>query len=134
MWVARATSSADSMSRTWISDTVVFARRRTLMNSLLSARVCRYTPSNYYLKARGRRSEKKIPKSVGVRSQYCFTPVLTRKESEQDPSYITVPVISLWKKTTKLRSLGGQPIFSRSWKRPCLLTRSNSLIRSMKAR
>ena len=29
------------------------------------------------------------------------------KGSEQDPSYMTVPFMSLWKETTKLLSLGG---------------------------
>lgn len=33
-----------------------------------------------------------------------------------------------------LRSIGGQPILSRTWNRPSLLTRSNAFVRSMKAR
>lgn len=39
----------------------------------------------------------------------------------------------LWKDSINLCSLGGQPIFGRILKRPTLLTRSNPLVRSMKA-
>ena len=51
VWFAMAASSANSMSRTRISDTFVFTRRREMLNSLPSVRVCRYTPSDDDLKA-----------------------------------------------------------------------------------
>ena len=38
VWIARAASSANSMSRTRISNTFVFARRRAMLNSLPSSR------------------------------------------------------------------------------------------------
>ena len=44
----------------------------------------------------------------------------------------TVPFVSVWKDSIMLCSLGGQPIFGRTLKRPCLLTRSNALVRSIK--
>ena len=50
MWVARAASSANSISCTRISDTFAFARRREMLNSWPSVRVCRYTPSDDDLK------------------------------------------------------------------------------------
>ena len=84
------------MSRSKISD--LFSLREGLRY--------RYTPSNDDLKARDRRS-KKIPKSVGARRQPCSKPLLMRKGSDQDASYMTVPFMPSWKETTKLRSLGG---------------------------
>ena len=39
----------------------------------------------------------------------------------------------LMKGSDEAVQLGGQSIFFSSWNRPCLLTRSNALVRSMKA-
>ena len=70
VWVARAASSANSMSRTRISDSFVFALRHAMLNSLPSVRLCRYTSSDDDLTAWDR-SEKNIPKSVKARTQLC---------------------------------------------------------------
>ena len=51
MWVARVTSSANSMSRTRISDTSVCAKACNVEQFRQSVRVCRYTPSDDELKA-----------------------------------------------------------------------------------
>ena len=76
-----------------------------------------------------------MPKSVGARTHPCFTPLLTGKGSEEEPSYWTVPFISSWKEVIILRSFGGggHPILCRSMNRPDLPTRSNALVRSIKA-
>ena len=48
-----------------------------------------------------------MPKSVGARTHPSLTPLLMGKGSEEEPSYRTVPFISLWKEVIILRSLGG---------------------------
>ena len=72
-----------------------------MLNSFPSVRLCRYTLSDDDLKARNRRSKKKIPKGVEAKTQPCFTLLLMGKGSEQDPSYMTF--LSSWKETTKMR-------------------------------
>ena len=76
-----------------------------------------------------------MPKSVGARTHPCLTPLLMGKGSEEEPSYWTVPFISSWKKVIILSSLGrgGHPILCRCMNRPDLLTRWNTLVRSIKA-
>ena len=76
---------------------------------------------------------KKIPKSVGARTQPCLTPLWISNGSEELPLNCTVPPVSVWKDSTMLCSLGGQPIFGRILNRPSRLTRSNAFVRSMKA-
>ena len=74
-----------------------------------------------------------MPKSVGARTQPCFTPLLIGKGSKEEPSYCTVPCIFSWNYVMILRSVGEHPILCRSVNRPDLLTRSNALVKSMKA-
>ena len=76
---------------------------------------------------------KKVPKSIGARTQPCLTPLRISNYSEKLSLNCTVPFVSLWKDSIMLCSLGGQPIFGRTLKRLSLLTRSNALARSMKA-
>ena len=76
---------------------------------------------------------KKVPKSIGARTQPCLTPLRISNGSEKLPLNCAVPFLSVWKYTIMLCSLGGQPIFGRTLKRLSLLTRSNALVRSMKA-
>ena len=76
---------------------------------------------------------KKTPKSVAARTQPCLTPLRSLSGSEGLTLNCTVPFESEWKDSTMLCSLGGQPIFGRNLKRPSLLTRSNTLVRSTKA-
>ena len=52
-------------------------------------------------------TKEKIPKSVGARTQPCFTPLLIGNGSEDDPSYRTVADMHVWKDTIIFRSLGG---------------------------
>ena len=66
-----------------------------------------------------------MPKSVGARTQPCLTPMRISNGSEELPLNGTVPFVSVWKHSIMLCSLGGQPIFGRTLKRPSLLTRSN---------
>ena len=74
-----------------------------------------------------------MPKSVGARTQPCLTPLQISNGSEELQLNCTVPFVSVWKDSIMLCTLGGQPIFGRTLKRPSLLTRSNALVRSMKA-
>ena len=76
---------------------------------------------------------KKIPKNVAARTQPCLTPLRISSGSEGLTLNCTVPFESEWKDSIMLCSLGGQPIFGRNLKRPSLLTRSNTLVRSTKA-
>ena len=55
------------------------------------------------------------------------------KGAEVLPSNCTVACMLSWKDLIKLCSFGGHPIFRRMLKRPSLLTRSNALVRYMKA-
>ena len=75
----------------------------------------------------------KVPKSIGARTQPCLTPLRILNGSEKLPLNCTVPFVSVWKYSIMLCSLGGQPIFGGTLNRPSLLTRSNALVRSMKA-
>ena len=77
--------------------------------------------------------KKKMPKRVGASTQPCFTPFLSGKGPEAEPSYWTVPCISSWKDVIILRSLDGHPILCRRVNRPFLLIRSKALVRSIKA-
>ena len=72
----------------------------------------------------GKEEEKKIPKSVGAKTQPCFTPLFIH-----GAPHAFVVGDNQW-----LRSLEEHPIFSKSWNRPFLITRSNTLVRSIKAR
>ena len=47
-------------------------------------------------KAWDKRREIKIQKSVGAKTQPCFTPLLIGKESEVDPTKDTVPLMFSW--------------------------------------
>ena len=76
---------------------------------------------------------KKIPKSVGARTQPCMTPLRISYGSEELPLNCTVLFVSVWKDSIMLCSLGGQPIFGRIFNMPSLLTRSNAFVRSTKA-
>ena len=122
MWVATAASSAYSMSLMRTLRTFVLALRRTRLKSLLSLM------SNACFSNR----PKKIPTIVGERTQPCLTPLRISNGSMELPLKCTVPFVSVWKDSIVLCSLGGQPIFGRTLKRPSLLTRSNALVGSMK--
>ena len=74
-----------------------------------------------------------VPKSIGARTQPCLTLLRISNGSEKLPLICTVPFVSVWKYSIMLCSLGGQPIFGGTLNRPSLLTRSNALVRSMKA-
>ena len=67
-----------------------------------------------------------MPKSIGARMQPCLTPLRILNGSEELPLNCTVPFVSVWKDSIMLCSLGGQPIFGRTLKRPSMLTRSNA--------
>ena len=132
MWVATAASSANSTSLIRTSRTFVLALRRARLKSLPSERV-RRIPSIVVSKTCFSNRPKKVPKSIGARTQPCLTPLRISNGSEELPLNCTVPFVSVWKYSIMLCSLGGQPIFGRTLKRPSLLTRSNALVRSMKA-
>jgi hypothetical protein len=70
--------------------TFVVEGSRARLNSLPSDLVCIYMPYVDKSKAYDRSKEKKIPNRVGARTQPCFIPLLTGKEVEEDPSYLTV--------------------------------------------
>ena len=76
------------------------------------------------VKGVGQEEEKKIPKSVGAKTQPCFTPLFIH-----GAPHAFVVGDNHW-----LMSVEEHPIFSRSWNRPSLITRSNALVRSIKAR
>ena len=69
----------------------------------------------------------KVSKSIGARTQPCLTLLRVSNGSEKLSLNCTVPFVSVWKDSIMLCSLGGQPIFGRTLKRPSLLTRSNDL-------
>ncbi len=127
VWAVRAASSANSISLIRTLCTLVFARRRARLKRLPSLLVRMKTPSSDWLKAWRSSREKKMPKSVGARTQPCFTPLRIGKGSEDEPSYWTVPFISSWKDVTIFRSLGGHLILCNRVKRPFLLTEVEGL-------
>ena len=57
---------------------------------------------------------KKIPKRVEARSQPCLTPLQISIGSDELPLNCTVALVSVWKDTILLCSLGGQSIFGRT--------------------
>ena len=113
--------------------TFVLVLRRARLKSLLSERVRKYIPSVVVSNTCFSNRPKKLPKSIGARTQPCLTPLRISNVSEKLPLICTVPFLSVWKDSIMLCNLGGQPIFGRTLKRPSLLTRSNALVRSMKA-
>ena len=129
-----AASSANN--RSLIVTVLVFALAHNLemLKRQPSDLEWRYTPSVDLLKACFKSRAKKTPKRVGVSMQPCLTPLLTPNSAEALPSNCTVLIIPLWKDLTMLRSFGGQPISHSILNRPSLLTRSNALARSIKAR
>ena len=135
MWVTTAASSANSMSLLITLRTFVLALslRPARLKSLPSDRVRRYIPYVVVSKACFSTRPKKISKSVGARTQPCLTPLRISNGSEELPLNCTVPFVSNWTDSIMLCSLGGQPIFWRTLKRPSLLTRSNALVRTAKA-
>ena len=76
------------------------------------------------VKGMGQEEEKKIPKSVGAKTQPCFTPLFIHGAHD---AFVVGD-------NHCLMSVEEHPIFSRSWNRPSLITRSNALVRSIKAR
>ena len=92
-----------------------------------------YTSSVHDLKACFKSKVKKMLKRVGVSVQPCLTLHSTPNLPDMSPSNCTVLIMPPWKDLTMLRSFGGQPISGSILNRPFLLTRSNALIRSMKA-
>ena len=86
-------------------------------------------PSSDWLKAWGSSKEKKMPKSVGVSTHPCFTPLLIDKRAVGADCALMLS----WKDSIILRSFGKQPILRNRVKRPPLLTKSKALVRSMNA-
>ena len=113
--------------------TFVLALRRARLKILPSDRVRRLIPSVVVSKTCFSNWPKKVPKSIGARTQPCLTPLMISNFSEKLPLICTVHFVSVWKDSIMLCSLGGQQIFGRTLKRPSLLTRSNALVRSMEA-
>ena len=75
-----------------------------------------------------------MPKSFGARTQPCFIQLLMGKGDEDEPrKKCTVPFMSEKRRSCSSISVGTL-ILSRSLNRPFLLTRSNALVRSRKAR
>ena len=87
MCAVTAAPSAKSMSLMVVLRILVFALSLAMLYSLPSDLVCMYTPSVAVPKARLRRREKNLPKSVGARTHPCFTPLLMLKGSDMLPSY-----------------------------------------------
>ena len=133
VWVATAASSAYSMSLARTLRMFVLALIRARLKSLPSDRVRRWIPSVVVSNACFSNRPKKIQKMVEARTQPCLTPLQISNGSEELPLNCTVPFVSVWKNSIMLCSLGGQPIFGRTLKKPSLLTGSNALVRSMKA-
>ena len=123
MWVATAASSANSMSRVRTLRTFVLALRRARLKSLPSDRVRMVDSFCCCNRA------KKIIKGVGTRTQPYLTPLRISNAFAEMP----LNFVSVWKDAIMPCSLGRQPIFGRTLKRSSLLTRSNALVRSMKA-
>ena len=113
--------------------TFVLALRRERLKSLSSERVRNKIPSVVVSKTCFSNRPKTVPKSIGARTKPCLTQLQISNGSEKLPLNCTVPFVSVWKDSTMLCRLGWQPMFGRTLKRPSLLTRSNALVRSMKA-
>ena len=128
-----AASSANSMSLARTLRIFVLALIRARLKSLPSDRVRRWIHSVVVSNACFSNRPKKIQKIVEARTQPCLTPLQISNGSEELPLNCTVPFVSVWKDSIMLCSLGGQPIFGRTLKRPSLLTGSNASVRSMKA-
>ena len=89
MWVATGASSANSMCLMRTLRTFVLALRRARLKSLPSDRV--QLPSVVVSKACFSNKPKKIPKSVGARTQPCLTPLRISNGSEELILNYTVP-------------------------------------------
>ena len=127
VWATTAASSANSMSLMMTLRTFTLALRRARLNSLSSDRVRRYIPTVVVSNACFSSMPKKIPKSVGARTQPCLTPLRISNGSEELSLDGTVPFVSVWKDSIMLCSLVGQPIIGRTLKRPSLLTSSSEI-------
>ena len=77
---------------------------------------------------------KKILKTIGARTQPCFTPLLIAKASVTFPLERTCPVMSSWKSLIIDKNFGEHPMCSRTVHRASLLTVSKALVRSMKTK
>ena len=117
-------SSSNSISLMRTLRTFVLALRRARLKSLPSDRVRRLIQSVVVSNACF--SNRPMPKSIGARTQPCLTPLRMSNGSEELPLNCTVLFVLVWKDSIMLCSLGGQPIFGRTLKRPSLLTRSNA--------
>ena len=108
-WVATAASSGNSMSLMRSLRTFVLALRRARLKSLSSERVRKYIPSVVVTNRCFSNRPKKLPNSIGARTQPCLTPLRISNVSEKPPLICTVPFLSVWKNSIMLCNLGGQP-------------------------
>ena len=85
------------MSLMRASRTLVLALRRPRLKSLPADLVRRQIPLDAVPKAGLKSRVKKIPKSVGVRTQPCLTTLKLSKGLEELPLNCTVPFTFVWK-------------------------------------
>ena len=107
VWVATAASSANSMSLMRSLRTFVLALRRARLKSLSSERVRKQIPSDVVSKTCFSNSPKKVPTSIGARTQPFLTKLRISNVSEKLSLICTVPFVSVWKDSIMLCSLGG---------------------------
>ena len=113
MFEIKATSSANNKSCTKMGRVFVSTRNLTQLNSLPFVRERKKSASvMILLSASGKTwwgaAENMIPNRDGTRTHLCFTP---RLRDDRKASYEIRVFRSSYNDLTRLRSLGGQPIF-----------------------
>ena len=131
-WALSSSSSEKGSSYTVIFFTFCFAVRHAGFYRHSLNLVC-LTPTIDEQKVYFNSIERKIPKSVGARTQPCCTPLFIVNESEMSQSYCRVAFVLMWIDFTLLKRLRVQPILNIIAYNPSLLTRLKALVRTMKA-
>lgn len=108
----------------------VFALSVVKLSTDQSTLVLLRTPLEQCSMVQWSRAAKKIPNTVGTRSHSCFTSLFSENGLEEHPSKLSFALISMWKETSSLSSIGDQPIVNTFqmafW--PDLLTVSNAFV------
>lgn len=130
-----AQSSAYCSSQIWQVFILVWAWRRRILKRLPSKRYCICTPSSCP-RARWKRevmAERRRLNRTGAKTQPCFTPTFTSKNSDWSSPVWTLAFIPSCSCCRTERNLGGTPSLESCFQSISRLMVSKALLRSMKA-
>ncbi len=135
LWAKTAQSSAYWSSQIWRVFVFVRAWSRRMLKRLPSSRYSTWTPSSCPMTRWKRQvmAERKMLKSTGAKTQPCFTPTFTLKDSDWSSPVSTLACIPSCNCCRVLRNLGGTPSLERFFQSSSRFMVSKALLRSMKA-